>query len=257
MRIDDNAIDIYKTGSIRAHRLARLYHGLVNQRRRAMREDWARSLDKFMGWSAGTANARVDGNEAMVIIKTEADLTYADFETDALKDILRSSLMLSVSAMDAYYHRKIKCYAVRLAKLGDKAPGKLQALPIAVRDFSRGMDRSRKWSALSTAIDTKLSYQSMQSPAKIADALSLLGIKSFWKTIAPALGYDPDKLRTDLQWIVDRRNLIAHQADISVAKKNFGKDINLEPGKVYWAIEFIDDLVEQADIVINAHLETQ
>ena len=65
-------------------------------------------------------------------------------------------------------------------------------------------------------ISTRNSYFSFQSPDKISEALSLVSNKKIWKEledVLPEYGTSSD-IQTRLKIIVDRRNKIAHEADI-------------------------------------------
>lgn len=93
--------------SKRARRLLRYHDGLVNVRQRAMRQDWKESCCKFLRWKKGASIDRVDSKDALVILRDGASLTRHDFSTEALDDLLRSSLALGASALDRYLHERV------------------------------------------------------------------------------------------------------------------------------------------------------
>jgi hypothetical protein len=67
---------------------------------------------------------------------------------------------------------------------------------------------------LETEIRTRLGLQSFQKPDQIADAVRLFSSVELWKELGAQLGEDPHDLKVQLKLIVDRRNKIAHEADI-------------------------------------------
>jgi RiboL-PSP-HEPN len=255
MKVDDNALDIFEAASARSERMARLYHGMVNTRRRAMRSDWALKFEKLMNWNVNEANSRVDGHETIIVIREGSELESDDFLSENLKDLLRASMVMSVSAMDAYFHRKIRCYAIPLAKKGEGMPGALSKMQMSFDDFHCAMQRERKWGELGRIVEKKLGYQSLQSSKKIEDGLSLIGIAKFWDRVSVEMKYDKSILKSHLSSVVDRRNKIAHQGDLSVGKKTLGKTIDIKPSEVYWSIEFIKEIVEKSEAVINSQLQ--
>ena len=61
-------------------------------------------------------------------------------------------------------------------------------------------------------------YKSFQHPDKIAEGLSYIWVqKHKWQHVAGVLGITVDELKGTLESIVDRRNLIAHNADYDEA----------------------------------------
>lgn len=74
----------------------------------------------------------------------------------------------------------------------------------------------------STWLDNEIrklhSYKSFQTPENIAEAIRLISDKSLWKEVGNFLGKPTDlevkAIKQELNAIVDRRNKIAHEADI-------------------------------------------
>lgn len=254
IRIDDGAEQVFEASIARSRKLQKLYHGLVNTRARGMRSDWAEKFEDLMRWNRGHADARVDSNEAVIVIRSGASLAAADFSAEEMKDLLRGALVMAVSAMDAYFHRKIKCYVARLAKKGDDAPGALRACEITLVDFASAIESERPWGKFGAVVGRKLGYQSLQSPAKIETGLQLLGVKSFWKEVGKKLNVEPDALKFQLDGIVKRRNEIAHEGDVSTARKTLGRTRDISPQFVQESIDLIESIVMAADDVINERL---
>ena len=55
---------------------------------------------------------------------------------------------------------------------------------------------------------------SFQQPDRIAEAVRLFSPIELWNEIGALLGEDPQNLKTQLKLIVERRNKIAHEAEI-------------------------------------------
>ena len=58
------------------------------------------------------------------------------------------------------------------------------------------------------------SWQSFQHPHKLADAIRLMSPVKLWEAVGIELGIPPKDVKTRLKLIVDRRNQIAHEADL-------------------------------------------
>jgi hypothetical protein len=63
-------------------------------------------------------------------------------------------------------------------------------------------------------IRTKHSFLSFQHPDRIADAVRLFSEVKLWDEIGKLLGAAAKDIKTELLLIVDRRNKLAHEADI-------------------------------------------
>jgi hypothetical protein len=131
-----------------------------------------------------------------------------------LSDMLRAEIVLAVSAMDYFIHQltrmgMIECWAGRRAHTD--AFNRFQ-LPIAV---AKGVsDPAAFQQALEEEIRTKHSHLSFQFPDKIADAVRLFSDVKLWDEVAKELGVDSRIAKTTLALIIERRNKIAHEADI-------------------------------------------
>jgi len=63
-------------------------------------------------------------------------------------------------------------------------------------------------------IREKHGFLSFQQPEKISDAIRLFFDKPIWRVVAQHMGKDEIMLKSELRLIVDRRNKIAHEADV-------------------------------------------
>ncbi len=95
------------------------------------------------------------------------------------------------------------------------------------------------------------SYQSFQQPDKIAEGIRLISDKKFWDEVAHKMG-KPNRakeIKQELSSIVDRRNKIAHEADIDPSY-NIGTRWPIDEIQVDSAINFIQQVVESIHQVI-------
>jgi hypothetical protein len=250
----DSAFATFATAMTRARYLLKLYHGLTNTRQRGIRTDWAEKFCDLMHWPQTASIARVDSTDVVIVIRDGADMTCADFDHDQLTDLLRASLVMGVSAMDAYFHSKICAYIVKAANRGDKMPNALKKANMTVLDFISAKKYKRKMQALRNALERTLGYQSLQQAKNIEDALGLIGITKYWSSIAARIGTPIEDLKKKLVQYVKRRNQIAHEGDLSKSKKARNQPHELKPNKVVEALDFFDKLVTHSEREIDQQL---
>ncbi|HEY9837420.1 MAG TPA: HEPN domain-containing protein, partial [Vampirovibrionales bacterium] len=96
---------------------------------------------------------------------------------------------------------------------------------------------------LEDEIRERLGYQSFQHPDKIADAIRLISDKKLWEEVANQMGKPQKDIKQELRAIVDRRNQIAHEADIDPTY-GIGSRRNIDPVLVAEAVDFIEKIIE-------------
>ncbi len=140
--------------------------------------------------------------------------TLALQTTSALdsSDLLRASLVLQLSALDSYFHE-----AVRLGMLevfgGSRARTKaFDSFAIMMADHQRAIHGDTLW--FDAAIRRSHGWKTFQHPDKIAEAVALASPVAFWDEVARIMGRPSKDVRGELVAIVERRNKIAHEADL-------------------------------------------
>ena len=82
---------------------------------------------------------------------------------------------------------------------------------------------------------------SFQFPDKIADAIRLVSTVKLWEAVALKRNEDIKATKAQLRAIVDRRNQIAHEADLDPT--NAGERWPIDGPLVEEAIDFIESIV--------------
>ena len=235
----------------RSEYLLRLANGLADHRKRRARGEWKSKFRSLMHWSQTHSIERVDSKDVVLVTRDGGTLARADFGVEALGDLLRASLVMAVSAMDAYFHAKILRYVVPHSRRAEPSERLLNER-IQVRDFIAARRKKRPNAALRAAVERNLSYQSLQRTERIADALQLIGIAKFWEDVATRLKRTKEDLCDELCGIVRRRNQIAHEGDLSQGKKTRNRDRSISTQFVQRSMALLKAVVEEAETVINA-----
>jgi RiboL-PSP-HEPN len=252
----DTALATFQVAMARAKYLYEVYSALVNQRKRSIRRDWAESFCELMHWPKSSDIDRVDSHDVVIVIKHDTAITADHFSADRLSDLLRASLVLCVSAMDAYFHCKILAHVVKAANR-EVIPPKLASERITIADFVRAKRYKRRMTAIRNAIQRTLGFQSLQQADNIATSLKLIGIDTFWESVSRGLGKAVPAVKKRLAKIVRRRNQVAHEGDVSQSKKTRNKTHELQPRFVGNTLSFLETLVDEAEKAINKQLSGQ
>jgi len=158
--------------------------------------------------------------------------------------LLRSAVILAVSAMDAYYHDKARYRAGKLART--ELPRKLADLKIPLSEIPKWDKAKRKGNVLRRWVVEYLEVRPLQRPDAIADALKLVGIQEFWNTIEPR-NPDREAMIACLKELVKRRNQIAHEGD-RLQSRSSGKALRpISRENAVDAIKFVKDLVSKTE----------
>jgi len=131
-----------------------------------------------------------------------------------VSDMLRAELVFSVSALDHFIHEICRIGMIEIAKNSRaKTDGYLKyQLPIRATELAIAGVPPEVW--VSDAVRERHSWQSFQDPDKVADAIRLISSKKLWDEVAGILGMTAGDVKITLKLIVDRRNKIAHEADM-------------------------------------------
>jgi hypothetical protein len=157
-------------------------------------------------------------------------------------DIHRASLVLGVSALDYFVHEFVRLGMLEVHR--GKRPATEASLSfkipiIAVRTGFAGLTKD-DW--LDEAVRETHSWQSFQHPDKVADAIRLVTAVKLWQQVATEIGSDAPAVKARLIVIVDRRNKIAHEADMDPT--NPGNQWPISAALVKDALDFIDCVVQ-------------
>ena len=132
-------------------------------------------------------------------------------------DLLRAQLVLGVSALDYYVHE--------ITVLGMVAvfEGRRPLTPAFLK-YRVAMDSvlsgTTGYAWFESDIRERHSFLSFQQPDKIADAIRLFSDVKLWQQVALQLSMPEQDVKARLKLIVDRRNKIAHEADVDPSFPN-------------------------------------
>lgn len=160
-------------------------------------------------------------------------------------DLLRAQIVLGVSALDHFVHELTVQGMLEVydgSRPTTDAFAKFRIPLVSLTGTTRlQLDRA----AFESSVREALGFLTFQQPEKIADAVRLFSAVPLWNSVASQLSIDAKQVKNRLQLIVDRRNKIAHEADVDPSY----------PG-VRWPISPLDvgtalDTIEQTSHAID------
>jgi hypothetical protein len=131
-----------------------------------------------------------------------------------LTDILRAALVVAVSAFDHFVHEIAR---IGMLETYDNRRPRTDAFgrfSVTLENVLSGAATPGSLLWLEVEIRRQHSWVSFQQADKVADAIRLVSSKKLWEEIGTILGIDARSAKNRLNLIVDRRNKIAHEADM-------------------------------------------
>src|SRR6266498_2759154 len=125
-----------------------------------------------------------------------------------LSDLLRTQLVMCVSALDHYVHEVTRLGMLEiLSKKRQPTPAFLR-YDVSIGNTLQALGSVDDTLWLDEEIRTRHGYLSFQHPDKIAEAIRLISSVELWNALGGSLNDAPKNLKTRLQLIVERRNKI-------------------------------------------------
>ena len=161
-----------------------------------------------------------------------------------LSDILRASLVLAVSALDYYIHEVVRIGMLEIHRGQRPEPPAFSGFQISLGNARAGINAGQNIDSwLEDEIRQRHSYKSFQQPNAIADAVRLICDKKLWEEVSINIGRPAKDIKKELSRIIDRRNKIAHEADIDPTL-SLGDRWPIDELLVNEAVDFLEQVVE-------------
>lgn len=173
-----------------------------------------------------------------VLYKALVTLTTKVIDTS---DILRAQIVLVVSSLDYYIHQVV---LLGMSDAFDDKRPKTQSF----LNFRVSMDSVIKGSDTVDSIwfqeevRDNHSFLSFQKPDRIADAIRFFSDIKLWQEVSKILSMPEKDIKDNLTLIVDRRNKIAHEADMDPSYPGLRWPIT--ENDVEQTIDFIEKLCD-------------
>jgi hypothetical protein len=130
-------------------------------------------------------------------------------------DVYRAALVHAVSALDHFIHEVVRAGMNEIA-LGERPQtDRYEKYTVPLASVTRALTEHPRVEWLDTVVRQQHALLSFQQPDKIAAAVGLISPVRLWDTVACELQETAEAVRIRLRLLVDRRNRIAHEADVN------------------------------------------
>ena len=167
------------------------------------------------------------------------------FLQDKSKDVLRSVIVLSVSALDTFLHDFYRTEIVESFLENSNYSIDFQKISINIallKNLSDAKNDNEKRNLLAEELRKIQKTDTYQSPKSIEYIFTNLGIAKIWSEIEKigTLGLSAKDIKDELGLIIDRRNKISHESDWDYFTQQ-KYDITKESSQN--VVDFIDNFV--------------
>jgi len=164
-------------------------------------------------------------------------------------DVFRAQVVLVVSALDHYIHEVSRLGAIEVFTGKRSRTPAFNRARVTIEGVMIGLQNPSSVNWFENEIRREHGWQSFQSAEKIADAVRLFSNVQLWKRVAKIVGLDPNILKNQLRLTIDRRNKIAHEADMDPSYPGVRWPIDETLAKT--TISFIEKIVEAIHNVVT------
>jgi len=131
-----------------------------------------------------------------------------------LSDILLAVIVLAVSALDHYVHELARLGMLECVAGTRKCTDAFNRFPLPISVIAGLRDTVIAEQTIDAEIRSRHGYLAFQHPDRIADAVRLFSEVKLWDEVGNRLGLASKDIKASLALIIERRNKIAHEADI-------------------------------------------
>ncbi len=163
-------------------------------------------------------------------------------------DVLRAEVVLTVSALDHYVHEITRLGMIEVFVGLRPLTNAFRRFQVTIDAAIIGLGNVGDSSWFEQEIRERHSFQSFQHPDKIADAIRLFSPCELWPSVALKFGLPVQDVKNRLRVVIERRNKIAHEADLDPSYP--GTRWPISHADADNAANFIEDLCEHIHSVI-------
>ncbi|CAL9387452.1 hypothetical protein SUDANB121_01195 [Nocardiopsis dassonvillei] len=176
---------------------------------------------------------------------------YGDLAAAHPEDLYRAAWSQAVSALDHWLHQEVHKRAVALVRSEERPlPDRLSKLKLPLATVEQMADNPLG-SVFGEFVTEEIRRDTYQRSRGISEGLRLvthLNAQEIWERIAAGLGVTAAQARDRQDSVVERRNRIAHQADLGPD----GRRTPMTASDVEAALEWIEGVAGQIAAILSA-----
>ncbi len=159
-----------------------------------------------------------------------------------ISDILRAEIVMVVSALDHYIHEATRMGMIEAYEGKRPRTQAFLRYGVSLDSMMQSTSGTAGSALLDAEIRTRHTFFAFQQPDKIADAVRLYSDAELWPRVATELLNRIEDIKLRLRLLIERRNKIAHEADLDPSFPGTRWPINAT--MVEDSVEFVSKLCE-------------
>ena len=167
-----------------------------------------------------------------------------------LSDLLRSELVMVVSALDLYVHELVRLGMLECFRRQRPQTSQFHDCQVTLGATIQGISTPGSDVWLDDQIRTRNNRRSFQNPGDISSAIQLISNVDLWASVAVQLQLPRQDVTARLRLIVDRRNKIVHEADSDPSYGQIGTLWSLNFTQTDDAEAFVEQVAEAVHTVV-------
>ncbi len=205
-----------------------------------------RNLDGLHTALDNTLTADVDLTDIL-----RAQIVWTTTTLVDLTDILRAQIVMIVSTLDHYIHEITRVGMLEVYKGERPQTDAFLRFKENVESALKEAPNASQSEWFDSEIRKRHGHRSFQRPDNIAKAVRLFSSCKLWQDVAEQLNLDAENVKNELIAIIDRRNKIAHEADLDPSYPDIITRWPISPEDVASTLDFIEKVCEAIHIVSN------
>ena len=154
-----------------------------------------------------------------------------------LSDILRTQLLMSTSSLDHYIHCSIDTGMLLIYQNLRPTTNAFEKFQISMKNIRYITANPTQTNWFKAEIQERLGWQSFQRSKNISEAIKLISNKNLWDEVGLIMNKSTSDVKIELNLIIDRRNIISHEADVDPNDED--KRLRITTNEVDNAVNFI------------------
>jgi hypothetical protein len=185
---------------------------------------------------------------ARILTKLYEKLRGQGMRHGQVDDLLRSSYVLAVGALDAFVHDRVAERLVPYIRSRlERDPAALAPIEgllkgVEMREILHWLTLSRPFVQVRKVVEVKIGSQSFQHPGKIEEAFRLIGKVDIWEETAKSRKITTVQLKRDLAQTAKRRNQIVHEGDREQSRRRRHRKRQLKLDEVVELLDLIEEV---------------
>ena len=187
--------------------------------------------------------------DAVLVIDSVFKYMKSQVTAFDITELLRAEFVLIVGALDFYIHGVVRECLIEQFYKTDNCDDSTISIPLqTVKVLLHVKSEEEQIKILDQQIKNIISKDSYQAPRAVEKALGMINIKKVWSKVSEISGKSAEDIRNTLAIIINRRNKIAHEADIDFLT---GEKTEITQFEIKECMDFVTMFIEAIDKIIE------